>query len=106
MERCLPGVLHLCKELFYYLEGTGNLDPSNEVDLFAVHFVYTQRINKHLTEWTDAWNRHKIGTAGNYSLLQMWTGGLINLIGSGSTIAMELESGCFENVIEVRFHVH
>ena len=48
------GALHLYKELFYYLEGTGNLDPSNEVDLFAVHFVNTQRINKHLTEWTDA----------------------------------------------------
>ena len=36
------GVLHLYKELFDYLEGTGNLDPSNEVDLFALHYVYTR----------------------------------------------------------------
>ena len=95
------GVLQLYKELFYYLEDTSNLDPFNEVDMFALHYVFTERINRHLTEWTNAWNRHKISTCGNYSPLQMWAGGLITLIGSGSTVAEELESDCFEDVTEV-----
>lgn len=95
------GVLQLYKELFYHLEDASYLDPSNEVDLFALHYVYTARINRHLEGWTNAWNRHQISTAGNYSPLQMWAGGLIGLIGSGSTVGVELESDHFEDISEV-----
>ena len=43
-----------------YLESVHLLNPCNELDLFALHYVYTERINNHIAEWMDAWNRHPI----------------------------------------------
>ena len=51
------GVLCLYKGLFYYLEDTDRLDPYDEVDVYALHFVFLKRINNHLAEWAAAWNR-------------------------------------------------
>eukprot|EP00731_Ephydatia_muelleri_P021403 Em0013g1130a len=89
------GVLDLYKQLFMYLE---RLNPCNELDLFALHYVYTERINNHIAEWTDAWNRHPISSEGNKSPVQLWTMGMITFIGSGSTIAQELEADNFEHI--------
>ena len=93
------GVLDLYKQLFMYLE---RLNPCNELDLFALHYVYAERINNHIAEWTDAWNRHPISSEGNKSPVQLWTMGMITLIGSGSTIAQELEADNFEHISQVR----
>ncbi|KAL5505178.1 hypothetical protein EMCRGX_G006573 [Ephydatia muelleri] len=92
------GVLDLYKQLFMYLESVHLLNPCNELDLFALHYVYTERINNHIAEWTDAWNRHPISSEGNKSPVQLWTMGMITLIGSGSTIAQELEADNFEHI--------
>ena len=61
------GVLDLYKQLFMYLESVHLLNPCNELDLFALHYVYTERINNHIAVWTDAWNRHPISSEGNKS---------------------------------------
>ena len=98
------GVLHLYKELFYYLEDMNFLDPDNDVHLFALHYVFIKRINNHLSEWTNAWNRHSINTEQNRSPMQLWTSGLMHLIGTGSMIAEELEAGAFEDVPSVSLH--
>ena len=95
------GVLSLYKQLFYYLEAINLLDPCNEIDLFALHYVYSDRINKHIAEWTDAWNRHPISTEHNLSPLQMWTAGLIQMLGSSSIEAEELGSYHFEAMSDV-----
>ena len=34
--------------IFYSLEDAGLLDPSNEADLFSLHFVFISRINRQL----------------------------------------------------------
>ena len=94
------GVSSLYKQIFYHLESMALLDPSNELDLFALHYVYTDRINQHLAEWTTAWNRHPLRTEHNASPLQLWTTGLIALVGSGSTLGTE----CFENVPSVSYY--
>ena len=62
-----------------YLESVHLLNPCNELDLFALHYVYTERINNHIGEWMDAWNRHPIS----------------------STIAQELEADNFEHISQV-----
>lgn len=95
------GVLHLYKGLFYYLEDINSLDLYDEIDIFALHFVFLKRINNHLAEWADAWNRHPISGEHNYSPQQLWTIGLVQLVGSGSLIANELEAQCFETILEV-----
>ena len=95
------GVLCLYKGLFYYLEDINCLDPCDEVDLYALHFVFLNRINNHLAEWSAAWNRHPISGEHNYSPLQLWTLGLVQLADSGSLIARELEAQCFESIPEV-----
>ena len=75
-----------------YLQSVHLLNPCNELDLFALHYVYTERINNHIAEWMDAWIRHPISSEGNISP---------RLIGSSSTIAQELEADNFEHISQV-----
>lgn len=42
------GVLYIYYHLFYHLEDSGFLDLTNQSNLFALHFVYLPRINRHL----------------------------------------------------------
>ena len=48
--------------LFYDLEHVGALDPTNEADLFALHYVFLPRINLSLATFTSAWNNHPLST--------------------------------------------
>ena len=45
------GVLHFYHGLFCHMEDCVVLNPCNDVDLFALHFVYSPRINRHLQCW-------------------------------------------------------
>ena len=72
-----------------------------DIDLLALHYVYSERINKHIAEWTNAWNKHPISTERNLSPLQMWTAGLIHMLGSGSIVGEELEADAFEDMSQV-----
>ena len=42
------GCLHVFYHLFYDMEECGMLDASNELHLFALHYVYIPRINQNL----------------------------------------------------------
>ena len=42
------GVLSLYYDLFHHLEATGALDPTNELHLFCLHFIFVPRINRAL----------------------------------------------------------
>ncbi|XP_056111774.1 uncharacterized protein LOC130088816 [Rhinichthys klamathensis goyatoka] len=66
-------VLDLFSCLFLDLEADGTLNPDNEVHLFALHWTYLPQLQRHLGFFQDAWNHHKIRTAGNQSPLQLWT---------------------------------
>ena len=52
IERLWRDMFSGCTHVFYYLfldmEQCGILDPSNEVHLFALHYVYVPRINCNL----------------------------------------------------------
>lgn len=61
------GVLYRYYHLFYHLEENGSLDPTNQINLFALHFVYLPRINRHLNIWKGGYVRHRIRTAGSRS---------------------------------------
>jgi len=46
------------------LEADGTLNPDNEVHLFALHWTYLPQLQRHLGFFQEAWNNHKIRTAG------------------------------------------
>lgn len=70
------GCIYIFYELFYRLELSGLLDPTNEVDLFCLHYVYIPRINKQLNVWARAWDQHPLSTERNKTPVQLWIGGL------------------------------
>lgn len=70
-------VLILYYELFYHYEEIQVLDPSNELDIFCLHFVYLPRINNHLSIWKDGWTRHKLSSERNQTPMQLYIRGLM-----------------------------
>lgn len=65
--------------LFYFLEQQDLLDPLNNLDLWALHYVYLPRINRSLTEFIHSWNHHPIRSAGHKSPQQLFTAGSLLL---------------------------
>ena len=72
------GVLHGYIEQFQQLERYGVLDSSNDVHLFALHFVQTERINRSLQEFIAHWNHRSLSTENNLSPFQLWSQGVLH----------------------------
>ena len=85
--------------LFYALENNELLSPTDEVDLFALHYVYLPRINEHLEMFSQAYSRHRIRTEGNHSPIQLWLQGML------TTTDRTAASGVydFENLTDVSY---
>lgn len=62
--------------LFYSLEDVGLLNPDDEIDLCALHFVFLQRIQSRLDAFRDAWCNHPMRTAHNRTPNQIWILGM------------------------------
>lgn len=73
------GVTKLFYRMFYYLEEHNLLEPLDEEQLYALHYVYLPRINGSLNEFRGAWNHHRIRTAQHKSPKQLFTAGLLLL---------------------------
>ena len=84
------GVLYQYYHLFYHLEDSGFLDPTNQLNLFALHFVYLPRLNRHLNIWKGGYMRHRIRTAGSRSPMQLYILGMLRIRGSDLTAAREM----------------
>ena len=48
--------------LFYFMEEHRILDPSNDVHIYALQYVYLPRINNALTAFKNGWNNHSLRT--------------------------------------------
>lgn len=81
IERLWRDVFSACTghlyHLFYSMEEGGLLDPIDDIDLFALHFVFLPRINQQLESFKVAYSRHKLRTEHNRTPLQLWTRGLL-----------------------------
>ena len=82
----LTGCISLFYDLFYTLEDTGVLCPSNNADLFALHYVFILRINFQLDVFRQSYSHHPLRTARNQSPFQLWTRGLAQESGDGAAI--------------------
>ena len=67
--RCVCALYY---SLFYMLEDSGLLSPTDDVDLFCLHYVFLPRINRALQEYSEAYNHHPMRTAHNWSPYQLW----------------------------------
>ena len=76
---CREKVLDKYILLFRHMEICGVLDITDDVHLFALHYVYLKRILYDLKVWQKAHNNHPIRTEQNKTPQQLWIGGsLIN----------------------------
>lgn len=64
--------------LFQYMETSGMLDPLNEVHIFALHYVYLNRINRDVLQFIEQWNNHGLSTEHYQTPLQLWYLGQAN----------------------------
>lgn len=76
--------------LFYHMEETSLLDPTNTLDLFCLHFVYQPYINYSMRLFTEAWCIHPLRSSGNSTPMQLWISGMLSNAASGSRVTDEL----------------
>ena len=84
------GCISLFYTMFYNLEQTGVLNPDNDIHLWCLHYVFLPIINRHLTNWRNAWVRHPLRSEGNSTPMQLWIRGLNRVWGSTSSISSEV----------------
>ena len=65
-------VIRPYRNLFYYLESYGLLDPLNELHLFSLHYIYIPRINRAFLNSITTVHVHPIRTEHGSTLLQMF----------------------------------
>ena len=82
MHRCVTKLFY---RLFYYMEYHDLLEPTNEIHLFALHFIYLKRINFALQQFAEGWNSHGIRTERGLSPNQLFTAGVLRLRRSNLT---------------------
>jgi len=89
------GCISLFYTMFYNLEQSGVLDPDNDIHLWCLHYVFLPIINRHLTNWRNAWVQHPLRSEGNSTPMQLWIRGLNRVWGSTSSISSEVFQGNF-----------
>ena len=71
------GVLAFYYELFTFMEDNELLDPFNEIDIAALHYIFISLIKNKLDAWRHAWSKHRIRTI-KTSTIHLWVSGQIN----------------------------
>ena len=54
------------------LEDSGFLCPTDDVDLFCLHYIFLPRINRELQEYSEPYNHHPVRTEHNWLPYQLW----------------------------------
>ena len=65
-------VTQIYQSLFMSLEQCSQLNVTNVLDLYSLHFVYLPRINDHFIKFVNAWNAHPLSYEHNKSPNQLW----------------------------------
>ena len=87
--------------LFYFMGELGVLDPTDELHLFTLHFVFLPRINDLLHRWAQAYNRHPLETEHSSSPRQLWIESMLRLQNSNHAAAQGVfDRGTVESTLE------
>ena len=76
------GCTYVFYYLFYSMENFGVLDPSDEIQLFALHYVYLPRIQRNLDLFRAGHNRGPLSTEHNSSPEQLFIQGMLSVANS------------------------
>ncbi|XP_016309000.1 uncharacterized protein LOC107663313 isoform X1 [Sinocyclocheilus anshuiensis] len=63
---------------FRHLESIDQLDPDQDLHIICLHYVFLSRLNWHLKEFIQMWDRHPLCTEGNRSPQQLWIAGVLS----------------------------
>lgn len=87
-------VAHMCFIIYFttWKVLPGVLDPTNELHLFALHFVFVPRINENLKLFWEGHNRGPLSSEHNYSPEQLWIRGMLSIANSERRTAIEFSS--------------
>ncbi len=77
------------KELFLFMEHSAILDENDEIDLYALHFVYLPRIRASLKEFTEQWNNHGMRTSSHQSPLAVWHTSILQSVNNDDLLDTE-----------------
>ena len=75
------------------------LDPFNEFDLAALHYMFLPLINDTLDVWRQAWSKHRMRTIKS-SPICLWVSGQINSTPDGDLLPEQLLHYGVERVVD------
>ena len=79
-HHCVTSIFY---RLFYYLEENELLNHIDNIQLFALHYVYKPRINHSLQQFVQAWNNHGVRTEHGQTPNQLFISGSLQLQNAG-----------------------
>ena len=66
------GCISFFYHFFYFLEDSGLLDPNDELDTYALHFLFLPVIQSQLDIFREGWAHHSLRTEHHRTPLQLW----------------------------------
>ena len=66
------------------------LDPNNEIEVYALHYVFLPQLNKALDLFVMQWNNHPLSSEHGYTPFQVWKQGFYNYTQSDYTTVREV----------------
>ena len=81
------GVLSQFADIFSHMEHQHLVDPLDELDIYALHYVFLPRLQRSLSEFRHQWNNHPLSTENNMTPMQLWIQGIFrNDVGNDEAI--------------------
>ena len=84
------GVTNVYYDLFRFMEENRYLNIDNDLELWALHFIFLSRLNRELEAYRAQWNVHKLRTEHHQTPLQLFVGRSLELCHSGLTAISDL----------------
>ena len=105
------GCTHVFYYLFYNMENSHILEPSNDCHLFALHYVFLPRIQRNLDLFREGHTRGPLSTEHNASPEQLWIRGMLSVANSDRRTAQEFGDEvmycvCLGQPTRIRLLVH
>ena len=72
-------VCHAFYYTFQTMESFGLLQRGSSLHMLILHYVFVPRINRAIENFVRAWNHHPMRTERNWSPIQMWTNGMVDI---------------------------
>ena len=82
VHRCVAST---CSAIFNELESEEWLNPTNEVDLYCLHYIFLPLISSNLAGFQESWNCHSLSSEGSRTPYQLFTEGLSEVSSSQET---------------------